>query len=269
MPINPGINSQIMLQVINNLGEAYNNKKQELIDAYPFLGKINTFLNGSDNYVTGTPMVAGGPVFKKMQSFEELKGLKDALSRSTNNSIGRTKTGKISFGVTKQVDSPKRYVKSGSSKTRKPYQEPTAIEVKERDARGILEEDPTAYMNALNASSTAAEMNLPNLSKAFYEDARFLNPQKDAFKSRFLWGGLYKKGGTLFAKSGIHIKKSNRGKFTDYCGGKVTNECIQRGKRSSNPAIRKRATFAANSRTWSKKHMFGGILNIPKKSDYV
>lgn len=25
---------------------------------------------------------------------------------------------------------------------------------------------------------------------------------------------------------GIHIKKKNRGKFRDYCGGKVTNECI-------------------------------------------
>ena len=47
----------------------------------------------------------------------------------------------------------------------------------------------------------------------------------------------------------IHIKKENRGKFTDYCGGKVTSECIARGKRSPNPAIRKRATFAANSRT--------------------
>jgi len=26
--------------------------------------------------------------------------------------------------------------------------------------------------------------------------------------------------------SGIHIKKKNRGKFTSYCGGKVTDECI-------------------------------------------
>lgn len=26
--------------------------------------------------------------------------------------------------------------------------------------------------------------------------------------------------------SGIHIKKKNRGKFTEYCGGKVTDECI-------------------------------------------
>lgn len=51
----------------------------------------------------------------------------------------------------------------------------------------------------------------------------------------------------------IHIKKENRGKFTEYCGGKVTNECIQRGKHSSSPAIRKRATFAQNSRRWHKK----------------
>ena len=58
--------------------------------------------------------------------------------------------------------------------------------------------------------------------------------------------------------SGIHIKKKNRGKFTDYCGGKVTEECIQRGKHSSNPTTRKRATFAANARKW--KHEEGGII---------
>lgn len=56
----------------------------------------------------------------------------------------------------------------------------------------------------------------------------------------------------------IHIKKANRGKFTDYCGGEVTNECIQRGKHSSNPAVRKRATFAANARKW--KHKLGGVV---------
>lgn len=48
----------------------------------------------------------------------------------------------------------------------------------------------------------------------------------------------------------IRIKKKNRGKFTEYCGGKVTNECIKRGKNSPNPIIRKRATFAANARKW-------------------
>lgn len=58
--------------------------------------------------------------------------------------------------------------------------------------------------------------------------------------------------------SGIHIKEKNKGKFTSYCGGKVTDECIQKGKNSSNPAIRKRATFAANARKW--KHKKGGII---------
>lgn len=71
-----------------------------------------------------------------------------------------------------------------------------------------------------------------------------------------------------FFKSGgnIHIKKKNRGKFTDYCGGKVTEECIQRGKHSSNPTTRKRANFAANARTW--KHQTGGELIINNKSLY-
>lgn len=62
-----------------------------------------------------------------------------------------------------------------------------------------------------------------------------------------------------FAEGGkIHIKKANRGKFTKYCGGKVTSACIAKGKRSSDPAVRKRATFAANARKW--KHAFGGDL---------
>jgi len=57
-------------------------------------------------------------------------------------------------------------------------------------------------------------------------------------------GILYKKGG----KPKIHIKKKNRGKFTEYCGGKVTGECIQRGKNSASPTVRKRAVFAQNAR---------------------
>lgn len=50
--------------------------------------------------------------------------------------------------------------------------------------------------------------------------------------------------------SKIHIKKKNRGKFTQYCGGNVTEECIRRGKNSSSAIIRRRATFADNSRKW-------------------
>ena len=60
--------------------------------------------------------------------------------------------------------------------------------------------------------------------------------------------------------SGIHIKKKNRGKFTSYCGGKVTDSCIRRAKASGNPTLVKRATFAANARKW--KHQNGGILQL-------
>jgi len=54
----------------------------------------------------------------------------------------------------------------------------------------------------------------------------------------------------------IHIKKQNRGKFTRYCKGLgfsgVTSACIQKGKNSKNPAVRRRAVFAENARGWNK-----------------
>lgn len=65
---------------------------------------------------------------------------------------------------------------------------------------------------------------------------------------------------------GIHIKKANRGKFTKYCGGKVTSACIAKGKRSSSPAVRKRATFAANARKW---HADGGYTGYSYDENYA
>ena len=65
--------------------------------------------------------------------------------------------------------------------------------------------------------------------------------------------------------SGIHIKESQKGSFTKYCNGKVTNECIQKGKNSPNPKIRKKATFAANARKW--RHKMGGILKASDGSN--
>ena len=85
--------------------------------------------------------------------------------------------------------------------------------------------------------------------------------------------GKKKQGGKMnileFLKngSGIHIKEKNKGKFTSYCGGKVTDECIQKGKNSSNPAIRKRATFAANARKW--KHKEGGSIEKLEKGSWI
>ena len=83
---------------------------------------------------------------------------------------------------------------------------------------------------------------------AFNLQAEDIN--EDALGSAY--SNLMKKGGR------IHIKKKNRGKFTKYCGGKVTAACIARGKKSSSPAVRKRATFAANARKWH--HSLGGNL---------
>ena len=68
----------------------------------------------------------------------------------------------------------------------------------------------------------------------------------------------------ILKKGGIYIKKKNRGSFTRWCKGKVTEECIKKGKNSSNPTIRKRAVFAQNSRRW--KHLFGGILPVIVKN---
>ncbi len=67
---------------------------------------------------------------------------------------------------------------------------------------------------------------------------------------------LMKKG------SKIKIKESQKGSFTRYCGGNVTEECIRRGKNSPNPRIRKKAIFAQNARGWSKKkHKNGGVID--------
>lgn len=90
---------------------------------------------------------------------------------------------------------------------------------------------------------------------------------KNSRLSNNLLNLLDQSNGIKSSKKGskIHIKKENRGKFTDYCGGKVTEECIQRGKNSPDPKIRKRATFAKNARAW--KHQNGGSLLFNPSQD--
>lgn len=89
-------------------------------------------------------------------------------------------------------------------------------------------------------------INLSDLIRSVYSNCR-----GSTISLPNIW--LYKKGGKVSkGESGIHIKPENRGKFTEYCGGKVTSECISRGKNSSDPAVRKRATFAQNARKWDK-----------------
>lgn len=64
-----------------------------------------------------------------------------------------------------------------------------------------------------------------------------------------------KKGG------GIHIKEKNKGSFTKYCKGKVTQACIDKAKKSGNKKLIKKAVFAENARKWSTKRQTGGELS--------
>ena len=59
------------------------------------------------------------------------------------------------------------------------------------------------------------------------------------------------------AKSGIHIKKANRGKLRKSTGTKKGDKIpvskLRKLAKSKNPKTRKRAQFALNARKWAKK----------------
>ena len=101
--------------------------------------------------------------------------------------------------------------------------------------------NPAVYNPMLNINALVAPFNtsLEGISKTV---DRSLWP-KDA--NWWEIAGFYKSGGS------IKIKKKNIGSFTRYCNGKVTEECIRKGKNSSNPTTRKRANFA-----WAARHKF-------------
>jgi hypothetical protein len=70
-------------------------------------------------------------------------------------------------------------------------------------------------------------------------------------------GEEYAKGGWIKKVSKSMEKRGTKGSFTKYCGGKVTDECIQRGLNSSNPLTRKRAGLAKAFRSIAKKQEGG------------
>lgn len=77
---------------------------------------------------------------------------------------------------------------------------------------------------------------------------------------------FFKKGG----KSGIYIKKKNRGKFTK--SAKAAGEGVQEHAHkvmndpNATPLQKKRANFAIQAKRWAKKHQSGGeLINKNKK----
>ena len=55
------------------------------------------------------------------------------------------------------------------------------------------------------------------------------------------------------------IKKAEikKGAFTDYCGGDVTSDCIEKGLKSDDPHVVKMASLAKTFRKMSKKKKRG------------
>ena len=109
-------------------------------------------------------------------------------------------------------------------------------------------------------SEEGLEINIKEIDYSEIKTFHWTQEQADKFWEKYFIGYVKNSPQREFASeiiemlkiqgNKIYIKKKNRGKFTEYCGGTVTDECIQRGKNSSNPAIRKRAIFAQNSRKW-------------------
>tara|TARA_R100001440_G_scaffold68548_1_gene90113 strand:- start:506 stop:3937 length:3432 start_codon:yes stop_codon:yes gene_type:complete len=59
-------------------------------------------------------------------------------------------------------------------------------------------------------------------------------------------------------------RKGTVGAFTEYCGGRVTQRCIDKAKRSDDVTLRRRAVFAENMRNiGNKKKAQDGVLQIP------
>lgn len=78
-----------------------------------------------------------------------------------------------------------------------------------------------------------------------------------------------KKDGFLQKAKRQMKKRGTIGAFTEYCGGKVTNQCIERAMNSNNDTLRRRAQFAKNMRNMktggeveqeTAKKLPGGIM---------
>ena len=78
-----------------------------------------------------------------------------------------------------------------------------------------------------------------------------------------------KKDGFLQKAKRQMKKRGTIGAFTEYCGGKVTNQCIERAMNSNNDTLRRRAQFAKNMRNMktggeveqeNAKKLPGGIM---------
>ena len=131
-----------------------------------------------------------------------------------------------------------------------------------KDAEWTIQSKYTPYDEVFgNGKIGTAQIGNAGPQHEFKVSTKHLQPikiaestDKGTLLGEYLGPHEYKSGGS------IKIKKKNIGSFTRYCNGKVTEECIRKGKNSSNPTTRKRANFA-----WVARHKFkhqdGGVIN--------
>lgn len=116
-------------------------------------------------------------------------------------------------------------------------------------------------------------MRISNNIKASLEE--YYTPPKSKLSDEII--NFFKSGGNLKIKckkgSGIHIKKKNKGKFT--ASAKKAGQSVQEHARSvlndpnATPLQKKRANFARNSKSWSKKHKYGGNITIQMIKNFI
>lgn len=265
MPVNPFI----VRNQLNNISKQINKFSNT-----PFGKKLDRFLNGPKEYKLTLPN----------GSIQTVKARHDDLGIAGMVGFGGAAR------IAQLTDRINKLVNEGGKGSKLYYQltkELNELKAAEPLTKSMLTgANQLARKNALESELSAIEADLPKLQKEYNEiynsvlrDYKGAKPEfnLDSYASEGSGLGAAldrkyeileelginsNKKGTIdyfiedlpFKNGGkIHIKKKNRGKFTDYCGGKVTEECIRRGKNSSNPTIRKRATFAANARKWNKK----------------
>lgn len=293
MPVTPGVNGQIMLNVLGKLSEKYD----DWMNQHPTLDR---FLNGPD-YINDNPAyfnLASGPLFAKTNPLSAASRAAREVKRAELARADLVKSNQISLaqylrrlwnerGINTTASHRKAMMKAveinPSTVTPPPvgeFKKPYVSAKAEWEGAPLSEWFDLASQEVLphgpNALWRKWEAPLHDATTSF--DALGPMPKKGApahtLTIEKLGEGLAamapylkEQGGILSAKSGIHIKKENRGKFTK--SAKAAGEGVQEHahKVMNNPNAttlqRKRANFAIQAAKWAKKrkkHAQGGKI---------
>jgi len=294
MPVTPGVNGQVMLNVLGKLSERYNNWMNQH-------QTLDRFLNGPEYINDNSPAyfnLASGPLAVKTTPLSAASRAAREAKRAELARADLVKSNQISLaqylrrlwnehGINTKASHRKAMMKAVEINPATVTPPPEGmVKLPYNSGKTIVEGEPLSdWMNinenlivpqGPNALWRKWEKPLHDATTSF--DALGQMPKKGApahtLTIEKLGEGLAamapylkEQGGILYAKSGIHIKKENRGKFTK--SAKAAGEGVQEHahKVMNNPNAtalqRKRANFAIQAKKWAKKrkkHRLGGKL---------